>query len=212
MSSTAEGTYFVTNKAKCDFLTFICVYGLQVHHMANHVILIRDSITSKHVPSRAGNLCGILMDPEILSRLIPQGKETIRPACKKCGYAGHLTFQCRNFIKVDPNKEIVLDVSSTSSDSEQEYVTPLTELREKELKNKLEKTKKIKKKKEKKSKSRHRLRSRSRSSEDSEDSESDTKKRKHKKQKKSKKKKKRKHSHHKHKKEKHSNSSDSESD
>lgn len=28
------------------------------------------------------------------------GKETSRAACKKCGYAGHLTFQCRNFIKV----------------------------------------------------------------------------------------------------------------
>lgn len=28
------------------------------------------------------------------------GKETSRSACKKCGYAGHLTFQCRNFIKV----------------------------------------------------------------------------------------------------------------
>lgn len=28
------------------------------------------------------------------------GKEASRPACKKCGYAGHLTFQCRNFIKV----------------------------------------------------------------------------------------------------------------
>lgn len=28
------------------------------------------------------------------------GKDTSRAACKKCGYAGHLTFQCRNFIKV----------------------------------------------------------------------------------------------------------------
>lgn len=28
------------------------------------------------------------------------GKDTSRSACKKCGYAGHLTFQCRNFIKV----------------------------------------------------------------------------------------------------------------
>lgn len=27
-------------------------------------------------------------------------KDSIRAACKKCGYAGHLTFQCRNFIKV----------------------------------------------------------------------------------------------------------------
>ncbi|XP_073828276.1 uncharacterized protein [Musca autumnalis] len=63
-------------------------------------------------------------------------KESARAACKKCGYAGHLTFQCRNFLKVDPNKEILLDVESTSSDSELEYLTPLTELRMKELKEK----------------------------------------------------------------------------
>lgn len=36
----------------------------------------------------------------MISRLVPAGKETVRPACKKCGYAGHLTYQCRNFIKV----------------------------------------------------------------------------------------------------------------
>jgi hypothetical protein len=123
------------------------------------------------------------MDSDILSHLIPQGKETIRPACKKCGYAGHLTFQCRNFIKVDPNKEIVLDVSSTSSDSEDEYLTPLTELREKELKSKLKKAKKKRKrvKKEKKFKSRDRSRSRSH------DSDSDDDRKKHKKHKKKKK-------------------------
>lgn len=27
-------------------------------------------------------------------------KEVVRAACKKCGYAGHLTYQCRNFLKV----------------------------------------------------------------------------------------------------------------
>lgn len=34
---------------------------------------------------------------------------------------------------MDPNKEILLDVSSTSSDSETDYLTPLTELRKQEL-------------------------------------------------------------------------------
>ncbi|KAK2159644.1 hypothetical protein LSH36_149g04002 [Paralvinella palmiformis] len=48
-----------------------------------------------------------------------------RSACKKCGYVGHLTFQCRNFQKVDPSRDIVLDVSSTSSESEDEFITPL---------------------------------------------------------------------------------------
>lgn len=131
------------------------------------------------------------MDSDILSHLVPQGKETIRPACKKCGYAGHLTFQCRNFIKVDPNKEIVLDVSSTSSESEDEYLTPLTELREKELKSKLRKAKK-KRKKVKKEKNKSTTHDRSRSPSDDSDSDDDKK---HKKRKKHKKKKK--HSHHK---------------
>lgn len=40
-------------------------------------------------------------DPAFIARLItPQNRETNRAACKKCGYAGHLTFQCRNFLRV----------------------------------------------------------------------------------------------------------------
>lgn len=35
--------------------------------------------------------------------------------------------------QVDPNKDIQLDVSSTSSDSDTEYLTPLTEVRKQEL-------------------------------------------------------------------------------
>ena len=44
--------------------------------------------------------------------------------------AGHLTFQCRNFVKVDPQREIILDVSSTSSDTDDdtEFVSPLNKL------------------------------------------------------------------------------------
>ena len=41
---------------------------------------------------------------------------------------GHLTFQCRNFLKADPNQEIILDVSSTSSDSDEDFISPLTKL------------------------------------------------------------------------------------
>lgn len=81
---------------------------------------------------------------------------TARPACKKCGYSGHLTFQCRNFIKIDPNKDIVLDVSSTSSESEEEYVTPLVQLRETELIAKLKEQAAAKKKNKKKKKSKKR--------------------------------------------------------
>ncbi|ERL87914.1 protein SREK1IP1 [Dendroctonus ponderosae] len=104
------------------------------------------------------------MNNEYASRLLPPAKETTRAACKKCGYAGHLTYQCRNFLKVDPNKEIVLDVSSTSSDSELDYVTPLTQLRKEELGDKL------KKKKRKKSSKKHKKDH----STDNDDSDSDT--------------------------------------
>ncbi|KAL1438773.1 hypothetical protein MTO96_047702 [Rhipicephalus appendiculatus] len=68
---------------------------------------------------------------EVMARLTNQPSDTVRPACKKCGYPGHFTYQCRNFLKVNPNKDIVLDVSSTSSedDSEdEEFVSPLTQL------------------------------------------------------------------------------------
>lgn len=129
------------------------------------------------------------MDPEFLAKLIPQTKEQVRPACKKCGYAGHLTYQCRNFIKVDPNKEIVLDVSSTSSDSDENYTTPLTQLREQELRMKLnEAKKKRKEKKRKKSKSQDKARQASSDSELS-SSESDEKDKNDKKKKKKRKKK-----------------------
>ncbi|GLD49936.1 protein SREK1IP1 [Lates japonicus] len=49
-------------------------------------------------------------------------KDNIRAGCKKCGYPGHLTFECRNFVRVDPQKDIVLDVSSTSSEESEDDV------------------------------------------------------------------------------------------
>uniref|UniRef100_T1J6V0 Uncharacterized protein n=1 Tax=Strigamia maritima TaxID=126957 RepID=T1J6V0_STRMM len=37
-------------------------------------------------------------------------------------YAGHLTYQCKNFVTVNPDKDIVLDVSSTSSESDKRNI------------------------------------------------------------------------------------------
>lgn len=54
--------------------------------------------------------------------------------CLFCS-AGHLTFECRNFLRVDPQRDIVLDVSSTSSeDSEEEELQRLQAMREKKSK------------------------------------------------------------------------------
>jgi len=49
----------------------------------------------------------------------------VRVGCKKCGYPGHFTYECRNFVKLDQEKAVVLDISSCSSDSEEEDDTPL---------------------------------------------------------------------------------------
>ena len=66
------------------------------------------------------------MSGNVDSSGISTGKaEPGRSACKKCGYVGHLTFQCRNFFSVHKNREVVLDVSSTSSESEDDGPTPL---------------------------------------------------------------------------------------
>ncbi|XP_029637755.2 CAX-interacting protein 4 [Octopus sinensis] len=91
----------------------------------------------------------------LISKLTNQVNEGNRAACKKCGYAGHLTFQCRNFIKADPRKDVLLDVSSTSSESSddiQEFVSPLVQLRQLEQEKKSSKKKHMKNKKSKKSK------------------------------------------------------------
>uniref|UniRef100_A0A8D2QHM8 Protein SREK1IP1 n=1 Tax=Zonotrichia albicollis TaxID=44394 RepID=A0A8D2QHM8_ZONAL len=77
--------------------------------------------------------CGPVQSGESGGMALPGGnKDNIRAGCKKCGYPGHLTFECRNFLRVDPQRDIVLDVSSTSSeDSEEEELQRLQAMREK---------------------------------------------------------------------------------
>merc|ERR1739842_198688 len=101
-------------------------------------------------PNDGGGGRGGSAFPQTSSGIVKSAE--IKSGCKKCGYPGHLTFQCRNFIQLDPVKDVVLDVSSTSSDSDNNYITPLTSLRAAELKEK--KKKLIKKEKKRKSKKR----------------------------------------------------------
>ncbi|VDN87439.1 unnamed protein product [Brugia pahangi] len=49
-------------------------------------------------------------------------QKTTKIACRKCGYPGHLPFQCYNFLR--PKEESCANISSTSSESD--YETPLT--------------------------------------------------------------------------------------
>lgn len=50
-------------------------------------------------------------------------KASVSGSCRKCGYTGHLPYQCRNFIQIKPSQPVQIDISSTSSE---EYETPLT--------------------------------------------------------------------------------------
>ncbi|XP_054942564.1 protein SREK1IP1 isoform X2 [Physeter macrocephalus] len=96
-------------------------------------------------------------------------KDSVRAGCKKCGYPGHLTFECRNFLRVDPKRDIVLDVSSTSSeesDEENEELNKLQALQEKRINEEEEKKKAKSKEKIKLKKKRKRSYSSSSTEED----------------------------------------------
>ena len=89
-----------------------------------------------------------------------------RSGCKRCGFPGHLTFECRNVINTsiqsqraaeagpaNPLQKVVLDVSSTSSEwSSDEGETPLKRLNKEELERKRREKKRDKKKSKKRRK------------------------------------------------------------
>lgn len=63
--------------------------------------------------------------------MVGLGGEAARPTCKKCGFPGHLTFQCRNYLSANPlsSASHLLDVSSTSSEEDElQNETPLTKV------------------------------------------------------------------------------------
>ncbi|KRX67442.1 Regulator of chromosome condensation [Trichinella sp. T9] len=76
----------------------------------------------------------------------PLQNDPSKGACRKCGYVGHLTYQCRNLIKLKAQKDVVIDISSTSSESETD--TPIVAEEKKKL-SKLMKKKERKERKEK---------------------------------------------------------------
>ncbi|XP_037981833.1 protein SREK1IP1 [Motacilla alba alba] len=142
--------------------------------------------TGQSLPAGRGHCaCGPVQSAESGGMALPGGnKDNIRAGCKKCGYPGHLTFECRNFLRVDPQRDIVLDVSSTSSeDSEEEELQRLQAMREKKNLNEEEEKKKQKRKSKEKTRLK-RPRKRSSSSSSAEEDEPKSKKQKsHKKEK-----------------------------
>merc|ERR1711997_249963 len=69
---------------------------------------------------------------------------------QKMWLSGASYIRVQKFLRLDPEKEVLLDVSSTSSESDADYATPLQELRTQELKKKLSKSSNEKKSKKRK--------------------------------------------------------------
>uniref|UniRef100_A0A0K0DG38 Protein SREK1IP1 n=1 Tax=Angiostrongylus cantonensis TaxID=6313 RepID=A0A0K0DG38_ANGCA len=82
-------------------------------------------------------------------------RQAVTGACRKCGYPGHLPFQCRNYIQLKPGQSTVIDISSTSSESDGE--TPLGTLKVEKLDKEHRKKESKKKKKNKKKKKKHKI-------------------------------------------------------
>ncbi|KAL0628215.1 Protein SREK1IP1 [Plecturocebus cupreus] len=85
--------------------------------------------------SRGQEIETILANMLIFIFLVKMGFRHVDQAgLKLLDSTGHLTFECRNFLRVDPKRDIVLDVSSTSSedsDEENEELNKLQALQEK---------------------------------------------------------------------------------
>ncbi|CAJ0957113.1 unnamed protein product, partial [Mesorhabditis belari] len=101
-------------------------------------------------------------------------KTPVTGACRKCGFAGHLPYQCMNYIQVKKDQKAMLDISSTTSESEEE--ASVMRKKKEKLKKKKEKKKKEKVKKEK---TKRRRRSSSSSSDSEEERRKKKRKRKH---------------------------------
>lgn len=57
---------------------------------------------------------------DVIAKLSHNNSRTVRAGCTLCGFPGHFRYQCRNFQQINPNQNVMLDVSSTSSDSDLE--------------------------------------------------------------------------------------------
>ncbi|XP_062559043.1 protein SREK1IP1 [Armigeres subalbatus] len=111
-------------------------------------------------------------------------KNTVRAACKKCGYAGHLTYQCRNYLKIDETHQIIVpeEKRSSSESPELNYLTPLQELRrQEELEESARAEKRAEKERRKAAKKLKKKMKRKHSTSTSSSEDSDTNRRRHKK-------------------------------
>ena len=71
----------------------------------------------------------------LVNRLTQQPK-AVKGACKKCGFSGHLTFQCMNHISIGSEKRQLTIVEKLSSDESGEYNSEKEERKKRKRKQK----------------------------------------------------------------------------
>ncbi|KAI6650497.1 hypothetical protein LOD99_7548 [Oopsacas minuta] len=77
----------------------------------------------------------------LVNRLTQQPK-AVKGACKKCGFSGHLTFQCMNHISIGAEKKELSLAQKLSSDESGEYNSEIEERKKRKRKNKQERNEK----------------------------------------------------------------------
>lgn len=77
----------------------------------------------------------------LVNRLTQQPK-AVKGACRKCGFSGHLTFQCMNHISIGPEKTHLSIVERLSSDESGEYNSEKEERKKRKKKQKQERKEK----------------------------------------------------------------------
>ena len=77
----------------------------------------------------------------LVNRLTQQPK-AVKGACRKCGFSGHLTFQCMNHISIGPDKKQLSIAEKLSSDESGEYNSEKEERKKRKRKQKQERKEK----------------------------------------------------------------------
>ncbi|KAF5395329.1 hypothetical protein PHET_12385 [Paragonimus heterotremus] len=107
------------------YLSDLCLFFLCFRFVGECLI----SVSVLHTTVCSFRLC-YSSDTMDTSHVPNQGSGSFRVGCKKCGFTGHLTFQCRNYLRGDISGGVVLDVSSTTSQSDDdELITTALELK-----------------------------------------------------------------------------------
>eukprot|EP00112_Aurelia_sp_Birch-Aquarium-sp1_P018944 Seg46.8 transcript_id=Seg46.8/GoldUCD/mRNA.D3Y31 product="Protein SREK1IP1" protein_id=Seg46.8/GoldUCD/D3Y31 len=77
-----------------------------------HMVANKDTFSTTRMYQTTEN------DYDGLIKRLTNKADSNRIGCRKCGYTGHLSFECFNTLRTNPQQEVIVDVGSTSSDTD----------------------------------------------------------------------------------------------